>query len=423
VNGPQDNPGAPWYLRDGWPVCDRCRHPINPRSETCVEAHPMCSPLGCDYSTEVVSPGAEPRDFAAGGLVAGAAGPGTSFLIDIASYQAGLNLGVVRNAGFSKVNIKLTQGNWYTYGGGPSMAAAARALGMDVIGFHWLDNTASGADQARYCWAQAGRVGVDGIQLDCEDSARPATWQIIQDFTKWMQDTMGRHLVIYTGDWWWRPRGYPGASLTPYVWAAPNAGYQAAYPGDTSASWTAGYGGWSSYALLQYAVSAITGAGGGNLSKTAIREPGIWAALTGRTVGTSMEQTDKVVGSQARGNTVGDVLADDTSMRDWLYGRPGDTSPAGLGHNPPPAGSRLDLIFKAIQSSGGAGLLSDAQLDSIATALARLVPTADQVADKVAAKLAAGTMQLQWLPVSPTPAVERAYGATDQPFPVVHRAE
>lgn len=121
-------------------------------------------------------------------------------------------------------------------------------------------------------------------QLDCEDTQRPATQQIMRDYVTAMQDHLGRHIVLYTGDWWWQPRGWDGASLTPYVWAAPNAGYLSAYPGDTSSYWRAGYGGWGDYAILQYAVSPISGAGGGNISKSAIRDSRVWAALTGTAI-------------------------------------------------------------------------------------------------------------------------------------------
>ena len=73
---------------------------------------------------------------------------------------------------------------------------------------------------------------------------------------------------MYTGDWWWNipARRWNGASLTPYLWAAPSVGYLSTYPGDQSPYWKADYGGWSERCVLQYAVGPIPGAGGGNSS-------------------------------------------------------------------------------------------------------------------------------------------------------------
>lgn len=206
------------------------------------------------------------------------------FLVDIASYQTGIDLTKVKAAGFSAVNVKLTQGNWYTLSSAPSHVKTAQGLGMGISTFSWIDNSASGATQAAYAYkAMQACGGPDGFahQVDTEDTTRPPTYAIWSDYVKWWQDKIGRHVVNYTGDWWWKPRGWDGASLTPYLWAPPNSGYLTTYPGDTSTAWVANFGGWANMSLLQYAVSPITGAGGGALSKTAIRDPAVWAALTG----------------------------------------------------------------------------------------------------------------------------------------------
>jgi hypothetical protein len=208
----------------------------------------------------------------------------TLYLLDIASYQAGMDLAVAKAKGWDLVNIKTSQGDWYTHTAAKSWADKARALSMGICTFHWLDNSASGRAQADIAYRRMREIGGPGgmaHQLDCEDRQRPATQQIMRDYAARMQDLLGRHIVVYTGDWWWQPRGWTGASLTPYLWAAPNAGYLGSYPGDASSHWRAGYGGWGDYSVLQYAVSPISGAGGGNVSKSAIRDPRVWAALTG----------------------------------------------------------------------------------------------------------------------------------------------
>ena len=216
----------------------------------------------------------------------------TLTLIDIASWQTAekrardpLNLSVAKKAGVDLVNIKIGQGDWYGFRSWMrDYANEARRLGLGVSTFHWLDNTASGAAQAKIAYARMKELGgPDNMahQCDCEDSNKPATFAIWRDYVNAMQDYLGRKIVNYTGDWWWKPKGWTGAGVTPYLWAAPNAGYPGYYPGDASASWKAGYGGWDNYSVLQYAVSPIEGAGGGNLSKSAIRDPKVWAALTG----------------------------------------------------------------------------------------------------------------------------------------------
>lgn len=231
----------------------------------------------------------------------------TLHLIDIASWQTTekrardpLKLSVAKNAGIDLVNIKTGQGDWYGFRSWMrDYAEVARDLGMGVSTFHWLDDSASGAAQAKIAYARMRELGgPDNMahQCDCEDTARPATERIWRDYVSAMQDLLGRKIVTYTGDWWWTApsRNWTGAGLTPYLWAAPNAGYVGHYPGDTSSHWRAGYGGWPAYAVLQYAVSPIEGAGGGNLSKSAIRDPQVWAALTGQNQESDVELSDPV---------------------------------------------------------------------------------------------------------------------------------
>lgn len=210
----------------------------------------------------------------------------TDFLIDVASYQQGINLDVVKQAGFNKINVKLSQGNFYKWNNAGTYLKQGMDKGFGICTFHWLDNSDTGANQARIVISLMKQYGVFGItahQCDCEDTKKPATWNIWKDYVNAMQDALGRHIVNYTGDWWWTPHmGRNNASaVTPYLWAAPNHGYDRDYPGDSSLDWLAGYGGWHDYAILQYAVSPIANAGGGNLSKSAIKHPEYWVDLTG----------------------------------------------------------------------------------------------------------------------------------------------
>lgn len=77
-----------------------------------------------------------------------------------------------------------------------------------------------------------------------------------------------------------------------------------------------------------------------------------------------VNQTDKIIGNASRGNTVGDFMADQVNERDWWYGVPGTAGADGK--NPPPAGSRLDLLMKFVQSGG----VTAAPVDPTALAVA-----------------------------------------------------
>lgn len=216
----------------------------------------------------------------------------TLYLIDLADpYQAGINLAAIKRAGFTAVNIKVSQGMGYVNPRLRQWINEAHANDLQIGAFHWLDNSGSGAAQAARVLTllRANGIADDcAFQTDCESTA---TWQILHDFVTAMQDGLGRPTALYTGDWWaashgasWRPN-----ALTPYLWAPANQGYLGSYPGDSSSAWNAGYWGYGHLSLLQYAVGPVTGSGVEKVSKTAVRDAAVWAALTGK--GTEMPLT------------------------------------------------------------------------------------------------------------------------------------
>jgi peptidase C39-like protein/glycosyl hydrolase family 25 len=212
----------------------------------------------------------------------------TLFLVDIASYQhspSPINVAAAKNAGVNLVNIKTSQGTGYVFREGRIYADAARANNVGICTFHWLTNSASGSAQADFAYKQMVALGgPDGMAHEC-DTEDNASEQVFRDYVSAMQDKLGRHIMVYSGDWWWQnsSRNWRGSDLTPYYTAAPNDGYLGSYPGDDSRHWHAGYGGWDSLSMMQYAVSPMDGVGGGKLSKSAIRDHSVWTALTGGT--------------------------------------------------------------------------------------------------------------------------------------------
>jgi hypothetical protein len=207
----------------------------------------------------------------------------TIYLADYAVYQAGLTLAQLKAAGYTIANFKTSHGlgQKSVAANLPGLLAEARRLGLGVCTFHWLDKSASGGAQADYAFDRLTALGLKGTGFghvcDCESDA---TEKIFRDYMARMQQRLGRKIALYTGDWWWTDpdRKWNGSGLTPYLHAAPNAGYLPAYPGDTSAHWKAGYGGWPNLSIMQHRVAKVAGVA---VSQSAIRDPAVWQALTG----------------------------------------------------------------------------------------------------------------------------------------------
>jgi hypothetical protein len=205
----------------------------------------------------------------------------TIYLIDLASYQAGINLHAAVAAGVEAVNVKTSEGMGYTWHDAGKYVAEAKSLGLRVSTFHWIDSTGPGKAQAQRAFEllkQANGGTSEGIahQCDCEDDA---PFGVVQDYINEFQRLLGRPIIFYTGDWW-LPGDWNVANLTPYLWAAPNIGYLGVYPGDDSIHWRAGYGGYDYLSAMQFAVSPIQGSGVGDVSKTRVRTE-VWNVLAG----------------------------------------------------------------------------------------------------------------------------------------------
>jgi glycosyl hydrolase family 25 len=214
-------------------------------------------------------------------------------LVDVSRYQVErtnpLDLAAAKTAGYAIANIALTGGRGYTSGPwAQTYTDRARTLDMGVSTYHWLDGRTTGAAQAA---AQLARMrtmfgtGLGGFAhiVDIEETGgngiTPPTWAHVRDYVTAMQNALGRHIAIYSGRWWWAPRDWPGATLTPWLMGAPMTGYLHATPSATSAAWAATYGGWDQLAIMQWGVAPLPGTGDCSLS--VIRDHGIWADLTG----------------------------------------------------------------------------------------------------------------------------------------------
>ncbi len=217
----------------------------------------------------------------------------TLHIADIASYQGKLQVGQLKAAGFGGVNFKISHGVTRR-SVHPDVAAlvyeARYTAGMKLGCFHWLDNSAGGAEQAAYAHEQMRWAGllVPGVvhTVDVESTEYPPGEQIWRDYCRVMAGLLEHPIVTYTGDWWWtnRARAWQPLAESPWVWSAPNVGYLPDYPGDTSPHWRAGYGGWPELAVMQYRVARVAGV---QVSQSAVRSEQLWDQMGGITVAQS----------------------------------------------------------------------------------------------------------------------------------------
>jgi hypothetical protein len=250
----------------------------------------------------------------------------TLYLADDAAYQGPLTVADYVRAEFDIINFKISHGLKLT-AVRPDVAARvaeARRRGKGVSTFAWIIGNHTGAEQAEFAYERirlAGALDDAAHVLDVEeqqdaDDEDPPTWQQVVDYVNTMKRLRRRTLAIYSGDWRW-PAGWKGSTLTPYLHAATDAGYPGKYPGDTAAAWnTSGWGGWRNLTIMQYAVAPLTYPGGGTsaptkVSKSAIRDPDAWAALTGGTVTTG-------AWNPPRGQRPDFTLLPDAKTHRWL---------------------------------------------------------------------------------------------------------
>lgn len=195
-------------------------------------------------------------------------------------YQHGLDFATIKRQGYTFAAVKLTQGTGYERDMGDDWVRAVRAAGLIPGGYHWITR-ADGAAQARWFHAKVVQCGgPEGMlaQLDCEDDATLADIRAFN--AEWQRLTGGHPLLIYTGGWWWRPRGWDGASLTPWLW---DSHYLTAdtdtIPDDPAAFaaripanwWTPGYGNWPAATFVQFTSRGDAGTLANNVDLSATR--------------------------------------------------------------------------------------------------------------------------------------------------------
>ena len=198
------------------------------------------------------------------------------------SYQAGISFPRLAAEGYSFAVVKATEGTGFRAPRFREWVRAARSAGLVAGAYHWL-KAGDGAAQARFFHGDVAAAGGPAgmlIQLDCEDDASLGTLRAWA--AEWRRLTGDHPFLIYTGGWWWRPRGWPGAGVTPYLWAShylwdPAAGQAARgtaaqlYPRVPAGWWVPGYGGWTSATILQFTDRGNAGGLAANVDLNAFR--------------------------------------------------------------------------------------------------------------------------------------------------------
>jgi hypothetical protein len=179
----------------------------------------------------------------------------TLYGIDIASYQAGLNLAEVKAEDFDFVIAKVTQGSYYVDPAWPAFRDGARANGLILVAYHYVTGDPPAA-QAQNLVSHLGDPSIP-VMLDFEAGSGDLNnfWAVADAIT-----AAGAHVALsYIPHFYWQRIGSPDLTGVPGLVAADyvaGTGYASnLYPGDTSGFWS-GYGG-ADPVILQFTDAAL----------------------------------------------------------------------------------------------------------------------------------------------------------------------
>jgi len=204
-----------------------------------------------------------------------------------ARYQGGLDIPLLKRQGYSYLVAKASEGTSIPPLNGSSAQFKARTL-------RWMDETREQAMiPGLYHWIKGGNAAAQArffhsivkdaegpagmlIQLDCEDNATYSDLQVWK--AEWQQLANGHPFELYTGKWWWGPRGWNGNLITPYLWDSHYLTADTDTIPDNPAQypippswWTPGYGSWPTATILQFTSRGDAGSLGNNVDLNAFR--------------------------------------------------------------------------------------------------------------------------------------------------------
>lgn len=182
------------------------------------------------------------------------------WIIDISNHQGAFDVARAGSEGYSAVWMKASEGTTFRDGMFDTFASQTLSAGLIPGAYHFL-RAGDGRAQADVLY---GRIrdhgGPDGWLVAC-DNEQDAGWDTTVGFFQRWRELAGDHpLFMYSGNWWWGPRGWGGSALTPYLWDSryvSGTGYGSSlYEQVPESWWTSRYGGWGEVTVLQFTSSA-----------------------------------------------------------------------------------------------------------------------------------------------------------------------
>lgn len=172
----------------------------------------------------------------------------TTFGVDVSNFQAGLSLTSVKSQGYAFCMALATQGNYFTNKYFAAQRDEAKAAGLLFAAYHFLDSRYSAASQADRLASVIGDKSIP-IMIDCEPYTAPSgatSKPRLSHCVAFRDACKARGMqvtLLYYPQWWWSQSGQ--SSLK--GWTVVESEYgnnpattgSQAYPGDTSARWTA----------------------------------------------------------------------------------------------------------------------------------------------------------------------------------------
>jgi GH25 family lysozyme M1 (1,4-beta-N-acetylmuramidase) len=198
--------------------------------------------------------------------------------VDCSRHQGTVNWAAVRAAGHQFAILKLTDSTAYAYAfWGRENIPKARAAGLIVGAYHWLDAYPSGAPkdpvgQARYFVDQINASGgpkdliaVVDVEVERNSAGTVVSLPKIDSVRAFANEfhrlLPGKTLLIYTGRWYWRDMiGNPnGADIGP-LW---HSEYETSSSEIADGPEMDVYGGWPGCTIWQYtSTGSVPGVGG-----------------------------------------------------------------------------------------------------------------------------------------------------------------
>src|SRR6266568_430584 len=145
----------------------------------------------------------------------------TLYGIDISSYQKNIDLSQVAREGFSWVEAKVSEGNYYKDSTWAANQSAAGQANLPIIGYHYAIASDDPASQVQ-TWQANG--GPNVCMIDFEDNSGNIDnyWALVNAF-----NAAGIKVALsYIPQWYWNKIGSPDLSKVPGL-------VSSAYPGGT----------------------------------------------------------------------------------------------------------------------------------------------------------------------------------------------